>query len=262
QGNILVNVANMGDSVNANPASWESQPAFSPEKNVIFFVSDRHALMGTQIYYTVKLHDGSWSGPLSCGDSVNSNCDELSPFVAVDGKTLLFSSCGHETVGGYDIFSSTISEEFWRLAKAGDISALKSRNDLFGGATNLRPPLNTKFDELFPSSPGDINDVLFYSSNQTDGFVSIVLRKGGFDLFVRKKEIPRKTQDFQRKDIATDLNINLNLDENKLREANIKIPQKYSLEGKVYNDRTKQTVPSADLVIRKIHSDQSRTTDV
>ena len=262
QGNILVNVKNMGDSVNANPASWESQPAFSPDKNVVFFVSDGHALMGTQIYYTIKLPDGNWSKPISCGDSVNSSCDELTPFVTTDGKTLLFSSCGHETVGGYDIFSSSISDEFWRLAKIGDIKTLKSRNDLFGGAVNLRPPLNIKYDELFPSSLGDYNDILFYSSNQTAGFVSIVLRKGGFDLYVRKKEIPRKTQDFQRKDIAMDLNINLNLDENKLREANIKIPQKYSLEGKVYNDKTKRVVPYADLVIRKVQSDQTKTKEV
>jgi len=258
-GNILINVKNLDTLLGKDNSNWDSHPAYSPDKNVIFFTSDRQPYLGTEIYYTIKMPDGNWSLPINCGDSVNSNCDELTPFVSNDGKTLLFASCGHESIGGYDIFSSVISDDFWQLAKKGDYQALLLRRNLFGRAVNLRPPLNTKFDELFPSTPGDFNDVLYYSSNQTEGYTSIVLKKGGFDIYVRKKELSDRKIDYQRKEIATDIKVELNIDENKLREAKVNIPQKYSLEGRIYNAKTHKLVPMADLIVRKIKSDQPGT---
>ena len=50
--------------------------------------------------------DGSWSQPLNLGDPVNTPYDEDAPFLHSDGLTLVFSSNGHGTMGGYDIFKT------------------------------------------------------------------------------------------------------------------------------------------------------------
>jgi len=142
---------------------------------------------GVDIWFVIKLDDGSWSEPINCGDSINSGCDEITPFLTQDGKTLLFSSCGHETVGGYDIFSSKIAPEFWDLVKSKDLSKLNDAGKYFSKAKNLRPPLNTPGDEIFPTSPGDPDELLYYASNQSAEVNSIVLLRGGFDIFVRKR---------------------------------------------------------------------------
>ena len=91
---------------------------------------------------------------------MNTPCDELTPFVAPDGKTLYFSSSGRATVGGYDIFSTQIS-------KSG-----------FTEAENIGAPVNAPADELFPSTYDD--SLLYYASNQPGG-------EGGFDMYVLRR---------------------------------------------------------------------------
>ena len=131
--------------------SWESQPAFSPDGRTLYFVSSRLDGIGGTDIYTMNLNDaGVWSAPVNLGPGVNTPCDELTPFVSSDGNWLYFSSAGHSTVGGYDIFRSRL--------RAGSAAA----------AENLGRPLNTPDDELSPSSPpgADPDTLLYYSSNQ------------------------------------------------------------------------------------------------
>ncbi len=139
-----------------NPASrllsWESQPAFTPDGRTLYFVSSRlDGIGGTDIYKMNLNDEGVWSTPTNLGPAVNTPCDELTPFVSSDGNWLYFSSAGHNTVGGYDIFRSRL--------RAGSASA----------AENLGRPLNTISDELSPSAPpgADPDTLLYYSSNQS-----------------------------------------------------------------------------------------------
>lgn len=131
--------------------SWESQPALSPDGSALYFASSRlDGLGGTDIYVMRRTADGSWSEPENLGPAVNTPCDELSPFVSSDGSWLYFSSSGHQTVGGYDIFRSRL------------LAGRPSQ------AENLGRPLNTPADEILPSSPpgADPDTLLYYSSNQ------------------------------------------------------------------------------------------------
>lgn len=144
--------------------SWDAQPALSPDGRTLYFVSDRSGgLGGTDIYVTHLDAAGRWSEPQNLGNGVNTPCDELSPWVSGDGKWLYFSSSGHQTVGGYDLFRAPIS-----------------RNQI-GGASNLGKPVNTPADEIFPSAPGnaDPDTLLYYSSNQTGSSL--------FDVYVLHK---------------------------------------------------------------------------
>lgn len=49
--------------------------------------------------------DGTWGidKPI---DEVNTPYDEVTPFLSNDGKVLYFSSKGHNSIGGYDVFKS------------------------------------------------------------------------------------------------------------------------------------------------------------
>ncbi len=255
QGNMIKNTKYMGDKVHKDNWSWESQPTMSKDGNLVFFASDRNLLSGTDIFFTVKLPDGSWSEPVSAGKSVNTDCEELTPFLTDDGKELYFSSCGHETVGGYDIFVSEISNDFWDAVASKDMDKIRMATKYIGKAKNLRPPLNTSADELFPSSPEDPNHILFYISNQgAEKNTSILFRHGGFDIY-RRRLIEGRVKNIVNKNM--DVNININSPEviNKMDDPNIEFPKTYTLSGTVFNKKTNEPVPNAEVIIRQIDGD-------
>lgn len=65
---------------------------------------------GRDIYYVNHLPNGSWSKPTLLPASINTEYDEDYPFVHPNGKTLYFSSKGHNSMGGYDVFKTTFDD--------------------------------------------------------------------------------------------------------------------------------------------------------
>lgn len=63
------------------------------------------------IYFVNKLPNGSWSKPQILPPSINTEYDEDYPFLHPNGKTLYFSSKGHNSMGGYDIFKTNFNSE-------------------------------------------------------------------------------------------------------------------------------------------------------
>jgi len=88
----------------------ESGATISPDGMTIYFSSDRGGKSGKDLYMARKLPDGSFGNPVSLGEPVNSTYDDDFPFIAADGKTLYFTSKGHESMGGFDIFKTTYNE--------------------------------------------------------------------------------------------------------------------------------------------------------
>lgn len=255
--NLIYDVKNISKSKKFDIFNWESQPAFSPDGNVLIFSSDKpYENMGIELWFMVKDNNGNWSEPINCGNYVNSSCDELTPFISNDGSKLLFASTGHSTVGGYDIFESKISSQFWEDAKSGDLEKLK-KGIYFSSPKNLKTPLNTVADELYPSSPGNPDDLLYYSSNQSDDAESIILRKGGFDIYVRKKFTKEKSlaEGNKRTDKLEDLGISEVKQEQNETMPDVKFdtPQEYTMKGTVFNKKTRIPVPEAELVVKDIN---------
>jgi peptidoglycan-associated lipoprotein len=85
-------------------------------KEVLFFVSDMDGGQGgLDIYYATYKGDGVYADPVNLGPKINTPADEVTPFYR-EG-TLYFSSDGHPTIGGFDIFSSFWNGTTWSEPK-------------------------------------------------------------------------------------------------------------------------------------------------
>jgi Tol biopolymer transport system component len=118
---------------NINSSKFEeSSASISPDGKTLYFASNRAGgLGGFDIYRTRILPSGEWGEAYNLGPDVNTIYDEDFPNISLDGYTLYFSSKGHNSMGGYDVFKSEILTD--------------SLN--FGPAKNVGYPINTPFDD-------------------------------------------------------------------------------------------------------------------
>jgi outer membrane protein OmpA-like peptidoglycan-associated protein len=120
---------NMGPKVNSR--SWDSQPSLSADGRVLFFSSNRKGgFGGNDIWYSVRQKDGTWAEAKNLGNTVNTDKDEISPFMFFNNEILFFASDGHQGFGGMDIFLSRVKE--------GD----------FNAPENLGLPINDQLDQV------------------------------------------------------------------------------------------------------------------
>jgi tetratricopeptide (TPR) repeat protein len=86
-------------------SGFETAGSLSPDGSVLFFASERDGGQGgTDLWMVRKLPNGKWSLAQNLGAVVNTEWGEDFPYMAPDGKTLYFSSEGHNSMGGYDLF--------------------------------------------------------------------------------------------------------------------------------------------------------------
>jgi outer membrane protein OmpA-like peptidoglycan-associated protein len=97
-----------------NSKSTETTASITPDGKVIYFASDRPGGKGgLDIYKITKQESGGWSPPENLGSPVNTDADEDAPFIHPDQRTLYFTGNGHNTMGGRDIFRTTVVEGMW-----------------------------------------------------------------------------------------------------------------------------------------------------
>jgi OmpA-OmpF porin, OOP family len=102
-GNEWTEPVNLG--VNVNSVDWESQPTLSADGRILYFVSDRKGGYGrNDIWFSTLDENGQWTKAKNLGAPVNTQYNEMSPFIHANGKTLYFASNGLVGFGGYDIF--------------------------------------------------------------------------------------------------------------------------------------------------------------
>lgn len=138
---------------NINSIHWEPSAHINSEENLLFFSSNKHGgLGGTDIYVSRKLPDGRWGKAVNLGPKINTPFDDDAPFMMPDGKTLYFSSMGHENIGGHDIFKS-----------------VKDSSGNWSTPTNLGYPINTPDDDLYFSWSADGKRIYFSSVREENG---------------------------------------------------------------------------------------------
>jgi tetratricopeptide (TPR) repeat protein len=138
---------------NINTKYWESHGFISESGDQLIFASDRPGGFGGLDLYISKKVDGDWGPPVNIGPEINTQFNEDRPFLINNGKTLFFSSQGHENMGGYDIFRSDLQS-----------------NGLWSVPANLGYPLNTPDDNFFFMPIG----------NGHSGYYAIYKNLGGF----------------------------------------------------------------------------------
>ncbi|MDD4746967.1 MAG: OmpA family protein [Salinivirgaceae bacterium] len=108
---------NLGKNVNS-PA-WESRPVISSDGNKLYFASSRKGGFGKSDIYVSDFmgYDQSgfpiWDVPKNLGAVINTEGDEMAPFIHPDNKTLYFSSDFHTGMGRQDIFKTVLENDVW-----------------------------------------------------------------------------------------------------------------------------------------------------
>ena len=136
---------------NINTSAFEPSACVSPDGNDLYFISDRKGgFGGKDIYRSSRKSNGDWGPAVNLGKTVNTPYDEDGPFMHADNTSLYFSSTGHSSMGGYDIFLTTLNDTSWSEPK------------------NIGYPINTVDDDIyFVRSPNGRH--AYYSSIKQNG---------------------------------------------------------------------------------------------
>jgi outer membrane protein OmpA-like peptidoglycan-associated protein len=212
---------------NINTAFHESSSCFSPDGNTIYFVSDKPegGFGGRDIYKSTKDAKGKWGEAVNLGSVINTSLDEEGVFLHPDGKTLYFSSKGHSSIGGYDVFKSIYD------AKSNEWSEPK----------NIGYPINTTDDDVFFTVTANGKHA-YYSS----------IRPGGFG----EKDVYRITFLGDEKKMVTTTEDNLISSLSESIKESIK-PQKLEIEeaqltllkGVILDDKTNKPISATIEII-------------
>ena len=116
-----------------NTEFYETHACISTDGQKLYFTSDRPGGQGgIDIYVSQRDFDDVWGPAENLGPMVNSFYNEETPFITANNRTLFFSSQGHTTMGGYDIFfSDWLPDASWSLPQ------------------NIGYPINSTNDDLF-----------------------------------------------------------------------------------------------------------------
>ena len=152
---------NAGSVVNSS--GWDAQPTLSSDNRYLFFSSNRAGGNGKKDIWQAELleiqENGNlkWGIPKNVGLILNTQGDEISPFIHPNNKSFYFASDFHTGMGGMDLFQSEIKLD-----------------GTFTEPTNMGFPINTSGNEqgLNISSDGK---TAYFASERVPGF--------GLDIF-------------------------------------------------------------------------------
>ncbi len=125
-------------------------PSLSADGKTLYFSSDMPGGLGGFDIYKVSRVKNRWSEPVNLGATVNTEKNEVFPFIH-DGGTLFFSTAGHPGHGGLDIFMCDLSNE-----------------NSAGAVINLGEPFNSPGDDL-SFILNEAGDTGYFSSERSDG---------------------------------------------------------------------------------------------
>ncbi len=125
-------------------------PALTPDNTKMYFVSDMPGGYGGTDLYIVEYNNGTWGTPVNLGKEVNTEGNEMFPYIDENGN-LYFSSDGHEGLGGLDLFYAEMKEGI-----------------TYKGIVNLGAPLNSEKDDFGLITDSGRNSG-FFASNRKRG---------------------------------------------------------------------------------------------
>ncbi len=161
-----------------NSTYFETSACLTADGKTLYFVSEREkGGFGHGDIYVSHYVSGDWSKPENLGPKINTEYDEVGVYIHPDGKTLFFSSNGHNTMGGHDIFMSTMDD-----------------NGNWTTPINMGYPINTTKEEIHFVFTTD-RKTAFLSSSRDGGY-------GKMDIFKINMAYYFKTNKNIDKDLA------------------------------------------------------------
>jgi tetratricopeptide (TPR) repeat protein len=135
----------LGSRINSR-SSRERGGCFAMNGKALYFASDRLGGYGGFDLYVCYQEGRDWGRPINLGPAINTPYDDLAPFMLADEKTFYFSSQGHNSMGGFDLFTATLMPDGqWTAAE------------------NLGHPVNTPFNEMHFVQRADGKQAFFSS---------------------------------------------------------------------------------------------------
>lgn len=125
-----------------------AHPTISKDGKVLYFASDMPGGYGGMDLYKSEWTGSEWSKPENLGHKINTDANEIFPFIHRD-SILYFSSNGHQNLGGLDVFRVNV--------KTGE------------GFRNMGSPLNSKADDFGIVLDEDTNRGFFSSNRSSKG---------------------------------------------------------------------------------------------
>lgn len=147
-------------SIKFNTKHRETSVCVSSDGQTIYFISsnDKDTYGGTDIYFSQKNIKGKWDKPKNIGNTINTFENEVGVSLSDNDSVLFFSSMGHNSMGGYDVFRSELKDV-----------------NLWSKPVNLGYPINTPNDDVFYFE-AETGKEAYYSSNRESGI-------GGLDIY-------------------------------------------------------------------------------
>jgi outer membrane protein OmpA-like peptidoglycan-associated protein len=141
----------LGKTVNSDAHDPDASLSFDGKR--LYFTTNKSGGFGKHdIYYADWDEEKEkWGESHNIGDVLNTPYQERSVFIHPDGETMYFSSTGHNTMGGYDLFYTKLVDGVWQKP------------------VNMGPPLNTPDHDIG----------LVVAGNGRFGYISSY-RQGGY----------------------------------------------------------------------------------
>ena len=124
----------------------------SGAKEIYYSSYGNKDISGKDIYIRRRLPDGSWGAPQKLSGDVNTDEDEDFPYMHPSGNYLFFSSRGHNSMGGYDVFRSEFNPS----------------TNSFNQPENIDFAVNSPSDDLFYVVDSSYENAYFASSRQSE----------------------------------------------------------------------------------------------
>ena len=164
---------------NINPRkTWQPHGSLTSDGQKLYFSSNRKGGFGElDLYVSEYIDDTTWSEPTNLGPVLNTKLNEDSPFISADGNVLYFSSQGHNSMGGYDIFRTELVDGEWTKPE------------------NIGRPINSPSDDIYFSYVGE-SRYAYFTSNRPEGLgdldiyrVTYLKDEAEFDNLLTKEEL-------------------------------------------------------------------------
>jgi len=136
---------------NINGRTSENHASISRDGQSLYFTTDVRGGFGSfDIYVSRRNEKGDWGEAVNLGPNINTPYEEYTPFISNNDSILFFSSQGHSTIGGADVFHSKLRQD-----------------GTWSKPENLGYPINTTGDDLF-FNPGWDEMQSYYAVRRED----------------------------------------------------------------------------------------------